>query len=563
MESNNTTIWIIIRRMRIPFLVIIVTFAISILGLTIIPGVDDNGNPYKMSFFDAFYFVSYMASTIGFGEAPYSFTYQQRLWVSVCIYLTVIGWFYGIGTIVALIQDKRLARELAISRFRKKIVSIDEPFIIVLGYNNITRDIIRRLSKMDMRVVVVDKNEEKIEELELENFIPEVPALAADASNPDVLKMAGIHKKKCEAVVSLFEDDSKNTKMALLCRLLNKHIKLVIKSTTESQSEHLNNLGINYVEDPFKFISKRFYLALTSPNLWILEMWIFGHILKMKEREKIPHGLYVLCGYGRMGQAIGDALEKAGIPYNYIDIKSSTYKKRKKSAIFGDAEDYEKLIDAGIEEAVGVIAATKDDLINLTIISTARKLNKNIYTIARENTLDDLGIFKTARVNRIYILERILADFSYTYIAEPLTYRFVRILHTQSEEWGERLVAKMQKVIGDNPIHYEITIDKEHAYALSKECRDKSIELRVLKRSREDWKKELKIIFLLAKEKDGTIHMLPEENMQIKEGLSLLVASDEDSREDLEYIINNYYELYYVMTGQEKKFSILERFSKK
>ena len=57
--------------------------------------------------------------------------------------------------------------------------------------------------------------------------------------------------------------------------------------------------------------------------------------------------------------------------------------------------------------------------------------------------------------------------------------------------------------------------------------------------------------------------MLPEENMQIKEGLSLLVASDEDSREDLEYIINNYYELYYVMTGQEKKFSILERFSKK
>ena len=48
---------------------------------------------------------------------------------------------------------------------------------------------------MDMRVVVVDKNEEKIEELELENFIPEVPALAADASNPDVLKMAGIHKK--------------------------------------------------------------------------------------------------------------------------------------------------------------------------------------------------------------------------------------------------------------------------------------------------------------------------------------------------------------------------------
>ena len=74
MESNNTTIWLIIRRMRIPFLVIIITFSISILGLTLIPGVDDNGHPYKMTFFDAFYFVSYMASTIGFGEAPYTFS---------------------------------------------------------------------------------------------------------------------------------------------------------------------------------------------------------------------------------------------------------------------------------------------------------------------------------------------------------------------------------------------------------------------------------------------------------------------------------------------------------
>ncbi len=79
--------------------------------MVLIPGMDDQGHPYNLSFFDAFYFVSYMASTIGFGEAPYSFTYPQRLWVSFCIYLTVIGWFYGIGSLVALIQDKRLSRE--------------------------------------------------------------------------------------------------------------------------------------------------------------------------------------------------------------------------------------------------------------------------------------------------------------------------------------------------------------------------------------------------------------------------------------------------------------------
>ena len=268
MKSNNSA-WIIIRRMRIPFLVIIVTFAISILGLTIIPGVDDQGNPYRMNFLDAIYFVSYMASTIGFGEAPYTFTYPQRLWVLVCIYFTVIGWFYGIGTIVALIQDKKLAVELATNRFRKKIKSLNEPFIIILGYNNITKNIIDKLTEESIRVVVVDKNEEKIGTLELENFIPEVPGLAADVTSPDTLKLAGIHEKNCQAVVSLFDDDIKNTKIALMCRLLNKHINLVIKSTTESQTEHLKNLGIHYIEDPFKFIANRFYLALTSPETQI------------------------------------------------------------------------------------------------------------------------------------------------------------------------------------------------------------------------------------------------------------------------------------------------------
>ncbi len=561
MESNNTTIWLIIRRMRIPFLVIIITFSISILGLTLIPGVDDQGHPYKMTFFDAFYFVSYMASTIGFGEAPYTFTYPQRMWVSACIYLTVIGWFYGIGAIVALVQDKQLAREIAISRFRKKIKDIDEPFIIILGYNNITKDIINRLSRQHMRVVVVDKDETKIEELELENFIPEVPCLTADVSKPKVLKMAGIHKKNCEAVVSLFEDDTKNTKMALLCRLLNKNIKLVIKSTTDSQTEHLKNLGIDYIEDPFKFISKRFYLALTSPNLWVLEMWIFGHILKVREREKIPKGLYVLCGYGRMGHAIGEALKRAKIEYNYIDIKSSDYKEQKNSAIFGDMEDYQKLIDAGIKEAVGVIAATKDDLINLTIISTARKINPNIYTIARENSLEDLGIFKTARVNRIYILERILADFSYTYIAEPLTYRFVRLLHTKDEEWGAELVKYMKETVGDNPIHFEITINIDEAYALTKELeRGIRVTLGQLRRSREDYTKPLAIIFLLLKRGEGDIALLPEDEEVLKPGMRLLIAAKEESKVDFEYIVNNYYELHYVTTGREKSFGILDRF---
>ncbi len=565
MESNSA--WIIIHRMRIPLLVIIVTFAISILGMTLIPGMDDQGRPYRMSFFDAFYFVSYMATTIGFGEAPYTFTYPQRLWVSFCIYLTVIGWFYGIGNIVALIQDKKLARELAIARFRSKVRKLTEPFIIVLGYNNVTKEIIRRLSSEGIRTVVVDKDETKIEEIELENFIPEVPAISADTTKPQTLKLAGIHQKNCKAVVVLFEDDVKNAKIALMCKLLNKKIDIIVKSTTKANTEHLRNIGIRHIENPFKIISDRLYFEIAAPYIWLLEMWVFGHILRIRKREFLPRGKYIICGAGRMGKALAEGLQRAGIEYVFIDIKSSEYKKSKQSAIYGDAEDIKMLLNAGIKEAVCIIAATKDDMINLTILSTAKKLNPDIYTIARENSLEDISVFKSARIDKIYILERILAKYTYNFIAKPLANRFIRMIHQKDNEWAMNVVGKLSATIGNNPMLFEIQLTHENAFALVNELREgKKIPLEVLKRSRADYTKKNKILFLLyyyeEKEKKETI-LMPSDEILIKENAYLLVACDEEAKSDFEYIVNNYYELQYVLTGKEQSVGVFHKlFSK-
>jgi len=559
MESNSA--WIIIRRMRIPFLVIIITFSISIIGLMLIEGRDPNGNPYHMNFFDAFYFVSYMASTIGFGEAPYEFTYPQRMWVSASIYLTVIGWFYGIGTIIALIQDKRLAREISITRYKNKVESLTEEFIIILGYNYVTKNIIHRLNEEDIRVVVIDKDENKINELELESFNPEVPAIAAEATDPNILKISGIHKKNCRAVIALFEDDAKNAKVALVSKLLNKRIDVIVKSTTKEHTEHLQNIGIRHIENPFKIISKRIYLALTKPNIWILEMWVFGHILKIRKREVLPHGKYIICGYGRMGHALEYWLKKAGIETVFIDIVSTKYQEEKHSSIYGDAEDIETLLKAGIKDADAIIAATKDDLINLTILSTARKLNPKIYTIARENTLDDVSIFKAARIDRIYILEEILADITFNFIAKPLANKFIKLIRQQDDDRGEKIVKEIKTTIGENPLLTELKLDTENAYALYNELENgKDIRLYHLKRSREDYRKSIKIVFLLLKRKNK-IYISPPEDLKIEKDDEILFASDSESKLDLEYIINNYYELYYVLTGKEKSFGIYKLFN--
>jgi len=66
-DQASATIFVIMRRMRAPLIILIVIFAISVLGLVLIPGEDPAGEPFHMTFFDAFYFMSYTASTIGVG----------------------------------------------------------------------------------------------------------------------------------------------------------------------------------------------------------------------------------------------------------------------------------------------------------------------------------------------------------------------------------------------------------------------------------------------------------------------------------------------------------------
>ncbi|MFN2330165.1 MAG: hypothetical protein ABR612_14750, partial [Chromatocurvus sp.] len=60
-------IFLILRRLRRPLIALLCAYALSVLGFVLIPGADDTGAPWRMDFFHAFYFVSFMGSTIGFG----------------------------------------------------------------------------------------------------------------------------------------------------------------------------------------------------------------------------------------------------------------------------------------------------------------------------------------------------------------------------------------------------------------------------------------------------------------------------------------------------------------
>lgn len=144
--------------MRAQIIALISFYAIAVLGLTLIPGIDASGSPAPpLSFFQAFYF-SYTATTIGFGEFPETFSNAQRMWVTVCIYMTVISWTYTVLTLLTLLQDKAFQNTLVASRFQRRVLRMRAPFYLVCGCGETGSLICRALDSMGYDFVILEKN---------------------------------------------------------------------------------------------------------------------------------------------------------------------------------------------------------------------------------------------------------------------------------------------------------------------------------------------------------------------------------------------------------------------
>ena len=560
---NNNALWIILHKLRIPLLVIIVTYSVAILGMVLIPGMDDNGNVYHLTFFDAFYFVSYMASTIGFGEAPYAFTYEQKLWVSFCIYITVIGWFYGLGALVSAVTDKTLKFEMMRSRFRKKVREIESDFVIVLGYTHVNAEIIRKLHTANMEVVLIDEDEEKINFFMLEELTQDVPVMVGDALLTETLQDAGILRNNCRGIVALFKNEEYNFRISILTKFLNSKVKVIAKSTHDDISKSILDTDIAKVINPFEVFAKRVDVALRSPHTLILENWIYGNSDLSEEPLYLPEGKYVICGYGRFGKALQTKFNKYGIEHVFIDAKRLANHKmiEEGSFIRANPDDKDILLDVGIKEAVALIVGTKNDIDNLSIVITAKKLNPNIYIIARENTMQEVSVFQAADIDWLFMIEQIYINKTSMALVNPIKYRFLKLVLIQKNDWTKSLINLLKNQVGSNPLLVRLDVEEESAYALYHELLNGvDIEIETLLRSLENREERNHALPLLLY-RAGEEILLPS-SINLKIGDQILFACTDKSLEEIELIASNIYELYYAKYGKEKENPLLRRFLK-
>jgi len=541
---------LVLRRMRGPLILLILTYAIAVLGFVLIPGEDAAGERWRMDFFHAFYFVSFMATTIGFGEVPYVFTDAQRLWTSISIYLTVIAWFYALGNIIALIQDPGFRQVVAHSRFRRSVRAISEPFYLVCGYGDTGSLLVRALAERGRRTTVIDIDPHRINELRIDDLPLFVPGLCGDANLTDNLLAAGLRHPCCAGVLAVTDDDRTNLQIAITSKLLTPALPVLCRAETRETAANMRSFGTDYVINPFVAFADNLLTSLRSPDLQRFENWLTAQPgTPLPEPASPPKGRWIICGFGRLGSAVQRYLGYAAVEVTVVGPRPP---EDHLPYVRGTGTEAVTLREAGVAEAAVVFAATRSDADNLSIAMTARELNPDVFLIARQNNRWSDAIFRAARLDIVMTPSLIIATEIMAVLAAPLLREFLRRARHQRDEWAVELAKELRAINdGRTPDVWAVDIDDDSAPAVAAALTEgHRIDLAALLTDPRDRSQRQRCLTLMLV-RNGEYLLRPAPEQELRLGDRLLLTGSERVRNRLSWVLRNRHALRYVLTGEQ------------
>lgn len=543
-SATSTSFFLIMRRMRVPLITLIVIFTISVVVFSFIPGRDPDGRATPMSLFDAFYFMSYTATTIGFGELPYPFTNAQRMWAMVTIYLTVVGWAYAIGSLLTLLQDRAFRQALALRRFSRQVARLREPFLLLAGFGRTGELLGRSFDALGQQLVVIDINPDRIDALNLAPYRATVPGLSADARNPHHLGLAGLDHPYCTGVLALTDDDEANLAIAMTASLLRPQLTVITRTLSRRTADRMHDFGEPTVVNAFDRFGDHLRLALRSPAAYRLLSWLeAGPGAELPPPADPPrHGRWVMCGYGRFGKEMTADLQAEGLEVTIIATADGT-------GPVAQPED-DELDAADLATAAGLVAGTSNDIANLALLSVARRRNPRLFLAARQNRPENGPLYAALGVDSLLIPTEVIAHEVYAQLSTPLLWRFLQEMPPQGDTWAAGLIDRLRENCGTAlPPLWRTDLGPTAAPALTTWLAGRDARLGDLLRSPEDRERPLRVVALMVL-RDGAVTLTPDADFRLAAGDQLLMAGPPAGRRALEALLFDDSLVQYVLNGR-------------
>lgn len=445
---STSALFLALRRMRAPLIVVVVVFSIAVAGLTLIPGTDPDGNPWRMSVFDALYLMSYTATTIGFGEIPYPLSYPQRAWVIVCIFASVIGWAYFIGVTLALIQDRGFRLALARQSFARKVRALRRPFLIVAGYGQMGRMVAETLDTLGRACVVLDADPESLDALADAQLASDIPALIADARDPGALGLAGLGSPYCTGVLALTASDDVNLAIVMAVGLLRDEVPVIACAKDRMTGSAMADFGAEAVVNAYERYGNYLVMRLRRPDTYRLVTWLTakpGEPLP-PETEEHEDGHWVITSDDRFGPELAQDLEDAGLDWTLTDAADGP---------------------PDVTGAVGFIAGGSNDARNVALAGHARLENPDLFLGIRQKSAESKPLLAAMEPDSVFIPAHLTVAEALARVVTPDFWDFVLHLWTLDDEQADALLHRIVRSVGRaSPDTDRLVLDTEQAPAI-------------------------------------------------------------------------------------------------
>lgn len=211
---------------------------------------------------------------------------------------------------------------------------------------------------------------------------------------------------------------------------------------------------------------------------------------------------FIICGLGRVGQAVSDQFTEAAMPVVVVEQsaeRAEWARNEGQLVVEGSATEDEALILAGVQRARGIVCASPSDSDNLVMTLTARELNPDINIIARIDNPQSDTRFKRAGATHVISPAMISGHDIATMLVRPKLAEFLE--RARTSESGFQMT--------------EISVEPGSSLVGQKIA--------------EFGAKEPTLTFVALQKSDGQTHVRPRANDTLGGGDVLIVAGELDA----------------------------------
>ena len=213
----------------------------------------------KLNIYDSIYYTIITIATVGYGDII-PITPLQKIF-SVTVALSGVGiiayiFTYIISSVTQNLHDIRSGRIM-----ERKLAEMENHYILC-GFGRVGAAVYEELMKRNQKVIIIEKNEEKLEDIEDNG---NVIALHRNATEDKTLKKLNIDKSL--GVIVTTGSDVDNLFIVLTTRELYNDSWIISRASKKENVNRLKHAGANKVISPEASGGTDIYFAAVEPNL--------------------------------------------------------------------------------------------------------------------------------------------------------------------------------------------------------------------------------------------------------------------------------------------------------